>query len=71
MQTLSAIMGARVLFTSALHHFVDFALNVKLGMLGFYTFQLNSNFLSICDVSTCNQNHLAVLAVKITVQLLL
>lgn len=42
-----------LLLTSTLHHFVEFALNVQLWMLGFHTFQLDGYFLSCSNVGTC------------------
>lgn len=39
-----------VLLTSALHHLVEFALNVELWMFGLHTFQFDGYFLSCSDV---------------------
>lgn len=39
--------------TSSLHHLVELALDVQLGVLCFHTFELDGNFFTRSDVGTC------------------
>ena len=39
--------------TSSLHHLVELALDVQLGVLRFHTFELDGHFLTRSDVGTC------------------
>lgn len=49
---LSPLCNFSVALTSALYHFVEFALNMELRVFGFHTFQFDGHLLSCSNVGT-------------------